>query len=61
MTSSGTSLGRWLIVPKKYLERVGDDRLQGAPVWLGLQVHQPHARVELVMEVFEGVLAQYSS
>ncbi len=56
MTFYGTLVsGAGWIVPKKYVERVGDDGFRKAPVGLGPYKFVSHtAGVELVMEAFEG-------
>jgi len=47
--------GAGWIVPKKYVERVGDDGFKKAPVGLGPYKFMSHTPgVELVMEAFEG-------
>src|SRR5262249_10895740 len=56
MTFYGTlaSAAGW-IVPKKYVEKVGDDGFKKAPVGLGPYEFVSHTPgVELVMEAFEG-------
>jgi peptide/nickel transport system substrate-binding protein len=56
MTFYGTLVsGAGWVVPKKYLERVGDDGFRRAPVGLGPYKFVSHAPgVELIMEAFEG-------
>src|SRR5256886_2973276 len=51
----GLVSGAGWIVPKKYVEKVGDDGFKKAPVGLGPYKFVSHAPgVELVMEAFEG-------
>ena len=56
MTYYGTMVsGAGWIVPKKYVERVGDDGFKRAPVGLGPYKFVSHTPgVELVMEAYEG-------
>src|SRR5215813_2967068 len=56
MTFYGTlASGASWIVPKKYVERVGDDGFKKAPVGLGPYKYVSHTPgVELVMDAFEG-------
>jgi peptide/nickel transport system substrate-binding protein len=56
MTFYGTlASGAAWIVPKKYVERVGDEAFKKAPVGLGPYKYVSHTPgVELVMEAFEG-------
>src|SRR5882762_6776513 len=56
MTFYGTLVsGASWVVPKKYVERVGDDGFKKAPIGLGPYKFVSHAPgVELVMEAFEG-------
>src|SRR5439155_1345134 len=56
MTFYGTLVsGASWVVPKKYIERVGDDGFKKQPVGLGPYKFVSHAPgIELVMEAFEG-------
>ena len=56
MTYYGTMVsGAGWIVPKKYVERVGDDGFKRAPVGLGPYKFVSHTPgIELVMEAYEG-------
>src|SRR5438093_6706041 len=51
----GLVSGAGWIVPKKYVEKVGDDGFKKAPVGLGPYKFVSHTPgIELVMEAFEG-------
>ena len=56
MTFDGTlATGAGWIVPKKYMEQVGNDGFKRQPVGLGLYKFVSHAPgIELVMEAYEG-------